>query len=71
MNFIRGCVMYVRGVGNKHSNVGKRRRFWNDSTHKTLYFYDEDGSFHTKRLGFWQTIRYKYFTRKVKVIHDK
>ena len=74
MKFIRDITVMVTGVSKTHWNNGKRRDGRNCKGKKNcrkLYFYDEDGLFHTKTLTFWQAVFYKITTRKVKRKYDK
>ena len=71
MKFIRDCRVMVTGVSKTTHNNGKRKRLRTKRNVTKLYFYDDDGLFHTKTLTFWQAVFYKITTRKVKRKYDK
>ena len=53
---------YVISVGNRHNNQAKRRsksKFASYSRHWHLYFYDEVGVFHCKRITYLQALYFK------------
>ena len=64
MKFIRGSMELVLSVGKKHTNGYKRRSHTNPKTYWNVYFYDESGNFHCKKVNFLQALYYK--TKKVK-----
>ena len=61
--------MYVIDVAKKHTNVSKRRSNKAEKRYRMVYLYDEDGSFHTKRVSFFKGLYYK--TKKVKLGYCK
>ena len=71
MNFICDCRVIVTGISKTTHNNGKRKRLRTKRNVTKLYFYDDDGLFHTKTLTFWQAVFYKITTRKVKRKYDK
>ena len=68
MKFILVSLKYVVSVGKKHSNTGKRRSYRAQKRNWNVYFYDESGVFHSKRVKWYEALYYK--TKKVKV-NDK
>ena len=58
--------MYVQGVSKKHDNNGKRRHYQDKGKHWRLYFYDSDGSFHTKRVSWIQALYWKTKKKHIK-----
>ena len=59
--------MYVNNVCKTYTNYSKKR---NNNTKKSrwqLYFYDEAGNFHSKRVSRLQAFYYRYLVKKVKV----
>ena len=70
MKFIRDCMEIVLNVCKTRNNNGKRRDGRNVKAKKVLrklYFLDENGVFHTKRVTWLQGIKYRM--KKVKRVY--
>ena len=66
MNFILVSIEQVISVGKRHDNYGKRRHYQPKKKHWYVYFLDEDATFQSKRIHWYEVLNYK--RRKVKVI---
>ena len=58
--------MFVVGASKKHQNSRKRRSRYAKKSVRFVYFYDEDGSFHSKRVSFFKFYWYKLQKKKLK-----
>ena len=63
--------MLVMNISKRRNNGGKRRRNWKQKRSWFVYFYDEDGVFHSKRVSTLKAYWLKLTVRKVKLKYDK
>ena len=59
--------MLVIGVSKSYSNGAKRRNSKTKTCYRKLYFYDEAGNFHCKRISRLKAYWIKLFVKKYKV----
>ena len=69
MKFIRASMEQVISVSKRSNNSGKRRHYQAKNKHWRVYFLDEDGSFRSQRIHWYEVLKYKH--KKVKRIYDK
>ena len=69
MNFIIVSVELVISVGKRYTNGHKRRLYTHPKKYWNVFFYDEYGNFQSKRIHWYEVLKYK--RRKVKRIYDK
>ncbi len=59
-------MQYIISVGKRYAQPNKKRLYTNPKRYWNVYFFDENGVFHRKRIKWWQVFSYK--RKKVKVI---
>ncbi len=64
-------MQYVKSIGKKNSNSGKRRRYQQQKKHWVLYGYDENGVFRTERVKWYTAYWFRLSKKKVNVKYDK
>ncbi len=68
MKFILGNMEYILSVGKRYAQPNKKRLYTNPKKYWNVFFLDENGGFHRKRIKWWQVFGYK--RKKVKRINN-